>query len=164
MSIVSTSKPSDEFRVRRQAFRALHERGCFVIPNPWDVGSARYLQKLGFPALATTSAGFAFSQGLPDSDVAVSRDRSLAHIAEIAAAIDLPVNADFSSGYAIEPSDVADNVARCVETGVAGLSIEDATGNPERPIYGLQEAADRVGLPAVCLHDGCDGRRDGGGL
>ena len=81
------------------AFRALHEAGCFVIPNPWDVGSARYLQHLGFPALATTSAGFAFSQGLPDSDVAVSRDRSLAHIAEIAAAVDLPVNADFASGY-----------------------------------------------------------------
>ena len=88
----------------REAFRALHERGCFVIPNPWDVGSARYLQHLGFAALATTSAGFAFSQGLPDSDVAVSRDRSLAHIAEIAAAVDLPVNADFSSGYGMEPS------------------------------------------------------------
>src|SRR5262245_145624 len=83
---------------RRQAFRALHESGCFVIPNPWDVGSARYLQHLGFVALATTSAGFAFSQGLPDSDVAVSRDRCLAHLAEITAAVDLPVNADFSSG------------------------------------------------------------------
>src|SRR3954470_19242374 len=103
---------------RRQAFRTLHQRGCFVIPNPWDVGSARYLQHLGFPALATTSAGFAFSQGLPDSDVAISRDRSLAHIAEMVAAVDLPVNADFASGYGTTPSDVADSVARCVATGV----------------------------------------------
>src|SRR5688500_20036642 len=101
---------------RRAAFRALHERGCFVVPNPWDVGSARYLQHLGFPALATTSAGFAFSQGLPDSDVAVSRDRSLAHIADIAGAVDLPVNADFASGYGAEPQDVADSVSRCVAT------------------------------------------------
>src|SRR5580765_8748606 len=93
-------------RARRQAFRALHERGCFVIPNPWDAGSARYLQHLGFAALATTSAGFAFSQGLPDSDVAVSRERSLAHIAEIVAAVDLPVNADFASGYGIQPHEV----------------------------------------------------------
>lgn len=84
------SDPRAALGARRQAFRALHEGGCFVLPNPWDVGSARYLQHLGFPALATTSAGFAFSQGLPDSDVAVSRDRSLAHIAEIAAAVDLP--------------------------------------------------------------------------
>jgi 2-methylisocitrate lyase-like PEP mutase family enzyme len=140
----SISNSGDEFRRRRQAFRTLHERGCFVIPNPWDVGSARYLQHLGFPALATTSAGFAFSQGLPDSEVAVSLDRSLAHIAEIAAAVDLPVNADFSSAYAIEPSEVADNVARCVETGVAGLSVEDATGEPATPLYELPLAVDRV--------------------
>jgi 2-methylisocitrate lyase-like PEP mutase family enzyme len=140
----SISNPGDAFRTRRQAFRALHEKGCFVIPNPWDVGSARYLQHLGFPALATTSAGFAFSQGLPDSDVAVSLGRSLTHIAEIAAAVDLPVNADFASGYAVEPSDVADNVARCVETGVAGLSIEDATGDPASPLYELSLAVERV--------------------
>jgi 2-methylisocitrate lyase-like PEP mutase family enzyme len=129
---------------RRQAFRALHERGCFVIPNPWDVGSARYLQHLGFQALATTSAGFAFSQGLPDSDVAVSRDRLLANIAEIAEAVDLPVNADFSSGYGVEPSDVADSVTRCVATGVAGLSVEDATGTRARPLYDLSIAVERV--------------------
>ena len=126
------------------AFRALHERGCFVIPNPWDVGSARYLQHLGFAALATTSAGFAFSQGLPDSDVAVSRERSLANIADIAAAVDVPVNADFSSGYGITPSDVADSVTRCVATGVAGLSIEDATGEPAAPLYDLSLAVERV--------------------
>lgn len=138
------SNLSSAFRTRRQAFRALHESGCFVIPNPWDVGSARYLQHLGFAALATTSAGFAFSQGLPDSDVAVSRDRSLAHIGEIAAAVDLPVNADFSSGYGMEPSDVADSVTRCVATGVAGLSVEDATGEPATPLYELSIAVDRV--------------------
>jgi 2-methylisocitrate lyase-like PEP mutase family enzyme len=129
---------------RRQAFRALHEQGCFVIPNPWDVGSARYLQHLGFSALATTSAGFAFSQGLPDSDVAVSRDQSLRHIAEIAAAVDLPVSADFASGYGIEPEEVADSVTRCVATGVAGLSVEDATGDPSAPLYNLPLAVERI--------------------
>jgi 2-methylisocitrate lyase-like PEP mutase family enzyme len=127
-----------------EAFRALHESGCFVIPNPWDVGSARYLQHLGFPALATTSAGFAFSQGLPDSDVAVSRDLSLAHIAAIAGAVDLPVNADFASGYGVEPEDVEDSVARCVATGVAGLSVEDATGDRSSPLYELPLAVERV--------------------
>src|SRR5215470_13761422 len=137
VSSQSLSAPPAAFSDRRKAFRALHESGCFVIPNPWDVGSARYLQHLGFSALATTSAGFAFSQGLPDSDVAVSRDRSLANIAQIVAAVDLPVNADFSSGYGMTPSDVADSVSRCVATGVAGLSIEDATGDPAAPLYEL---------------------------
>jgi 2-methylisocitrate lyase-like PEP mutase family enzyme len=131
---------------RRKAFRALHEQGCFVIPNPWDVGSARYLQHLGFPALATTSAGFAFSQGLPDSgdEVVVSRDRNLAYIADITAAVDVPVSADFMSGYGVEPEDVAESVARCVATGVAGLSIEDATGDSSSPLYDLPLAAERV--------------------
>jgi len=132
------------FGDRRQVFRRLHSEGCFVIPNPWDVGSARYLQHLGFLALATTSAGFAFSQGLPDSDIAVSRDRSLAHIAEITAAVDLPVNADFASGYGVGPREVADSVTRCVATGVAGLSIEDATGDPSAPLYDLPIALERV--------------------
>jgi 2-methylisocitrate lyase-like PEP mutase family enzyme len=132
--------------VRRKAFRALHERGCFVIPNPWDVGSARYLQHLGFPALATTSAGFAFSQGLPDSgDGGVpARDRNLAYIASITAAVDLPVSADFMSGYGLEPEDVAESIGRCVATGVAGLSIEDATGDRASPLYDLSKAVDRV--------------------
>ena len=131
---------------RRKAFRALHERGCFVIPNPWDVGSARYLQHLGFPALATTSAGFAFSQGLPDSGdgAGLSRERNLAYIAEIAAAVDLPVSADFMSGYGLEPEDVAESVARCVATGVAGLSIEDSTGDPSSPLYDLPRAVERI--------------------
>jgi 2-methylisocitrate lyase-like PEP mutase family enzyme len=131
---------------RRKAFRALHERGCFVIPNPWDVGSARYLQRLGFPALATTSAGFAFSQGLPDSgdDLVVGRERTLTHIASITTAVDLPVSADFMSGYGLEAEDVAESVARCVATGVAGLSIEDATGDPMSPLYELPVAIERV--------------------
>jgi 2-methylisocitrate lyase-like PEP mutase family enzyme len=131
---------------RRKAFRTLHERGCFVIPNPWDVGSARYLQHMGFPALATTSAGFAFSQGLPDSenDVADRRDRTLAHISSITAAVDLPVSADFMSGFGLEPEEVADSVARCVATGVAGLSIEDATGDPASPLYDLALAIERI--------------------
>jgi 2-methylisocitrate lyase-like PEP mutase family enzyme len=131
---------------RRKAFRALHEQGCFVIPNPWDAGSARYLQHLGFPALATTSAGFAFSQGLPDSDDdgVAARERNLAYIASITAAVDLPVTADFMSGYGVEPEDVAESVARCVATGVAGLSIEDSTGNPTSPLYDLPIAVERV--------------------
>ena len=131
---------------RRKAFRTLHERGCFVIPNPWDAGSARYLQHLGYSALATTSAGFAFSQGLPDSgdDSVNSRDRSLASIAEITAAVDLPVSADFMSGYGREPEDVAESVGRCVATGVAGLSIEDATGNPTSPLFDLPFAIERI--------------------
>ena len=117
-----------------------------MIPNPWDVGSARYLQHLGFPALATTSAGFAFSQGLPDSgdDDVSARDRNLAYIASITAAVDLPVSADFMSGYGREPEDVAESVRRCVATGVAGLSIEDSTGDPSSPLYDLPIAVERV--------------------
>ena len=132
------------FRARRGAFRALHEAGCFVIPNPWDVGSARYLQQLGFPALATTSAGFAFSQGLPDSEGALTCERNLAYISDIAEAVDVPVNADFASGYGTSPQDVADNVTRCIPAGVAGLSIEDATGDPSSPLYELPLAVERV--------------------
>jgi 2-methylisocitrate lyase-like PEP mutase family enzyme len=140
----SSSNSADAFRTRREAFRKLHERGCFVIPNPWDVGSARYLQHLGFPALATTSAGFAFSQGLPDTEGAISLERCLAHIAELAAAVDVPVNADFASAYATEPTDVADNVGRCVETGVAGLSVEDGTGEQAAPLYDQSLAVERI--------------------
>lgn len=131
---------------RRKAFRRLHQEGCFVIPNPWDAGSARYLQHLGFPALATTSAGWAFSQGLPDSadEAVLSRERSLASIAGIAAAVDLPVSADFMSGYGRQPEDVAESVRRCVGTGVAGLSIEDTTGDPRSPLFDLPAAIERI--------------------
>jgi 2-methylisocitrate lyase-like PEP mutase family enzyme len=130
------------FASRRAAYRKLHESGCFVIPNPWDAGSARYLRHLGFKALATTSAGYAFSLGLPDA--AVSRDAMLANIAAIVAAVDLPVNADFESGYARDPEGVAANVRLCIDTGVAGLSIEDASGDPANPLFELPRALDRV--------------------
>jgi 2-methylisocitrate lyase-like PEP mutase family enzyme len=126
----------------RRAFRRLHESGCFVMPNPWDVGSARYLQSLGFKALATTSAGFAFARGL--SDGAVPRDTMLAHLAELSTSIDLPLNADFEGGYADEPEDVAKSVTLCVATGVAGLSIEDYTGNRANPLYEFEKAVARV--------------------
>lgn len=129
---------------RRAAFRKLHESGCFVIPNPWDIGTARYLRHLGFKALATTSSGFAFSRGRPDSEAAVPRDMALGHIAEIVAATELPVNADFQSGHADEPEGVAENVRLCVETGVAGLSIEDATRDGGRPLYDLPLAVERI--------------------
>lgn len=128
---------------QRAAFRRLHETGCFVIPNPWEIGSARYLQHLGFKALATTSAGFAFSRGLPDSGV-VTADLMLAHIAEIAYAVDMPVNADFQAGFSATPEGVAANVRRCIETGAAGLSIEDATGDTERPLYDISQAVERI--------------------
>jgi 2-methylisocitrate lyase-like PEP mutase family enzyme len=133
-----------EFAARRAAFRKLHESGCFILPNPWDKGSARYLRSLGFQALATTSGGFAFSSGLPDASWAVPRDMVLEHIAEIVASVDLPINADFEAGYANDPEGVAENVRLCVETGVAGLSIEDATGDREEPLYDLPLAVERI--------------------
>lgn len=127
-----------------EAFRALHTSGCFVLPNPWDVGTAIYLQHAGFKALATTSAGFAFAQGLPDSVSAVPRDLMLGHIREVASATSLPVNADFQTGYAHEPEGVAANVALCIATGVAGLSIEDASRDRDAPLYEFNLAVARI--------------------
>src|SRR5205809_1131272 len=123
-------------------FRALHESGCFVLPNPWDIGTAIYLERLGFKALATTSAGFAFSRSKPDGGV--SRDEMLAHVREIVKATALPVNADFHAGYADEPEDVAANVRLCVETGIAGLSIEDNTGRSDCPLHEKKLAVERI--------------------
>jgi 2-methylisocitrate lyase-like PEP mutase family enzyme len=141
------------------SFRKLHASGCFVIPNPWDPGTALYLQHLGFQALATTSAGFAFTRGLPDGVRAVPLDAMLEHIRDVVAATPLPVNADFQSGYAHEPEGVAANVTLCVATGVAGLSIEDATDDEASPLYEERLAVERVraaraaidasGLPVV---------------
>jgi 2-methylisocitrate lyase-like PEP mutase family enzyme len=127
---------------KRRTFQQLHEAGCFVIPNPWDVGSARFLQSLGFKALATTSSGFAWSQGRPDG--AASRDMVLAHLQAIVAVTDLPVNADFESGFARDEAGVAESVRLAVETGVAGLSIEDSTGDAARPLYELDAAVARI--------------------
>ncbi|WP_353182666.1 isocitrate lyase/phosphoenolpyruvate mutase family protein [Bosea sp. (in: a-proteobacteria)] len=128
---------------RVETFRKLHETGCFVMPNPWDFGSARWLRGQGFKALASTSAGFAFTQGRADQDV--PRDAMLAHIAELVKAVpDLPVNADFENGYADTPDGVAANVKLCVATGVAGLSIEDATGRAQDPLYPFELAVERI--------------------
>jgi 2-methylisocitrate lyase-like PEP mutase family enzyme len=127
---------------KRQAYRKLHESGCFVIPNPWDIGSARYLQHLGFKALASTSAGFASTVGLADN--AVGRDDVLEHLRALCAATDVPVNADFEGGFAHEPDKVAENVRLCVATGVAGLSIEDSTGDKAKPLYDLEQAVARI--------------------
>ncbi|RDJ22492.1 isocitrate lyase/phosphoenolpyruvate mutase family protein [Bosea caraganae] len=124
-------------------FRTLHEAGCFVMPNPWDVGSARWLRGQGFKALASTSAGFAFTQARADQDV--PREMMLAHLIELVQAVpDIPVNADFENGYADEPADLAMNVKACVATGVAGLSIEDATGREDEPLYPFELAVERI--------------------
>jgi 2-methylisocitrate lyase-like PEP mutase family enzyme len=127
---------------KRRTFRALHQSGCFVIPNPWNVGSARYLQGLGFKALATTSAGYAHSVGYSDGDV--TRDMVLSHCREIAQATDVPVNADFEGGYADDPDEAAANVRLCIDTGVAGLSIEDFTGDDANPLYDFDLAVRRI--------------------
>ncbi len=127
-----------------------------MLPNPWDVGTARYLQHLGFKALASTSAGFAFSQGLPDA--AVARDMMLGHLREIVSATDVPVNADFEGGYAEAPDEVAANVTLCAATGVAGLSIEDSTGLKDKPLYDFDHAVARLRAARVALD------REGGGV
>ena len=129
---------------RTRTFQALHKSGCFIIPNPWDVGSAVFLEKQGFKALATTSAGFAFSKGLPDSVSAVSRDAMIGHIREIVSATSLPVNADFQTGYARDPEAVAENVRLCLKTGVSGLSIEDSTGEGNTPLFERRLAVERI--------------------
>ncbi len=127
---------------KRAAFRALHQQGCFVIPNPWDTGSARFLEGLGFQALATTSSGFAWSQG--QADGALSRDRMLVHLRELVEATDLPVNADFENGFAADAPGVAASVRLAIETGVAGLSIEDSTGNAADPLFAIDVAVERL--------------------
>ncbi|HEY2037714.1 MAG TPA: isocitrate lyase/phosphoenolpyruvate mutase family protein [Steroidobacteraceae bacterium] len=137
---MSTSAPSAADK--RHRFHELHRSGCFVIPNPWDAGSARYLQALGFEALATTSSGFAWSQGAPDGGM--PRDAVLDHLRTMVAATDLPINADFESGYARDPDGVEQSVRLAVETGVAGLSIEDSTGDAAKPLYDLDDAVARV--------------------
>ncbi len=127
---------------RVSRFHELHQSGCFVIPNPWDLGSARTLARLGFPALATTSSGFAWSLGRRDNQV--SLDEALAHMRSIAAGVDVPVNADFEGGFAVEPEGVAGNVSAATKTGVAGLSIEDSTGDPANPLFDFELAVERI--------------------
>jgi 2-methylisocitrate lyase-like PEP mutase family enzyme len=127
---------------KRAAFKALHAQGCFALPNPWDIGSALFLQRQGFKALATTSSGYAWSQGLPDG--AMPRAVVLAHLRTMVEATDLPINADFESGYAADPAGVAESVRMAVATGVAGLSIEDSTGNPDAPLLKIDDAVARL--------------------
>jgi 2-methylisocitrate lyase-like PEP mutase family enzyme len=136
------SPTPQDIAARRRAFRKLHESGCFVIPNPWDAGSARYLKSLGFKALATTSSGSAWSHG--HADGAAALEEVLAHFRVIVAATDLPVNADFEAGYAADPAGVGRNVQAAVDTGVAGVSIEDSTGNESDPLRDVQAAVARM--------------------
>lgn len=127
---------------KRETFRQLHESGCFVIPNPWDVGSARYLARLGFKALATTSSGFAWSRGRADNGISV--EDALRHFEDVARSVDVPINGDFEGGFATDPSQVGANVRRAVATGIAGISIEDSTGDAARPLFAFGLAVDRV--------------------
>jgi 2-methylisocitrate lyase-like PEP mutase family enzyme len=136
------SSTSPSVADRRRTFRELHASGCFVIPNPWDPGTARYLQSLGFKALATTSSGFAWTRARPDNGI--TREMALAHLADMVAATDLPVNADFEGGFAADAAGVAESVRLAVETGVAGLSIEDSTGDAARPLHELSVAVERM--------------------
>lgn len=127
---------------RRQLFRKLHESGCFLLPNPWDIGSARLLAGMGFPALATTSSGFAWSNGMPDNRVTLQP--VLNHLRDICNSVDVPVNADFEGGFATQPDDVFTNVALAVQTGIAGISIEDSTGNADSPLFDLALSVQRI--------------------
>ena len=127
---------------RCRVFRKLHESGCFVIPNPWDAGSARLLAQLGFPALATTSSGLASTLGKADNHITLQD--ALGHLRSVTQAVEIPVNADFEGSFAIEPAAVAANVAAATATGIAGLSIEDSTGNAASPLFELTLAVERI--------------------
>jgi methylisocitrate lyase len=137
------------------AFRRLHESGCFVIPNPWDAGSARLLTRLGFSALATTSAGFAWSQGCADNRVTL--EQALEHFRSISAAVDVPVNGDFEKGFAVDPEGVARNVTAAASTGLAGLSIEDSTGDPSAPLFEFALAVERIRAARQAIDGGGTG-------
>jgi len=137
---MSTPRPS--IADRRRTFAKMHDSGCFILPNPANPGEARYLQSIGFKAIATTSSGFAWSRARPDNGI--TREMALAHLREMVEATDLPVNADFEGGFAAEPEGVAESVRLAVETGVAALSIEDSTGDVSRPLYDLSLAVERM--------------------
>lgn len=136
-------------------FHRMHASGCFVMPNPWDVGSARALEQMGFRALATTSAGFAWTLGRPDNGV--SRDQMLAHLSDLAASVMVPVNADFEGGFAIDPEHVAANVSLAAATGIAGLSIEDSSGDASNPLYDFDLAVERVAAARQAIDEGGSG-------
>jgi 2-methylisocitrate lyase-like PEP mutase family enzyme len=149
---MTASRPSTA--EKRETFRKLHESGCFVIPNPWNVGSARYLQGLGFKALATTSSGHAYAQGYPDGGQSI--EQVLAHYRELAEATDIPLNADFENGFADDPDGVAANVTRCIATGVAGLSVEDSPQHGSTPLYEFDHAVARVKAARAAIDRGGD--------
>ena len=136
---------------KRAAFKKMHESGCFILPNPVDIGSAKALQHLGFKALASSSAGFAWTIGKADNRVTV--EDVCQHLAALSSAVDIPVNADFEGGFAVEPDKVAENVERCVRTGVAGLSIEDSTGYKDKPIYDRALAVERIKASRKAIGD-----------
>lgn len=144
---------------RAAEFRRLHRSDCFVMPNPWDAGSARVLAGMGFPALATTSAGFAWSTGQPDNsgDAAVGLEATLQHLALVAGAVELPVNADFQGAFARTPDEVADHVGLAVATGIAGLSLEDFSGDPADPLLPLDVAVERVRAARAAIDEGGSG-------
>jgi methylisocitrate lyase len=136
---------------RCEAFHRLHESGCFVIPNPWDIGSARVLAQLGFKALATTSSGFAWSQGKPDNHVTLFD--AVDHFRTIAASVDVPVNADFEAAFALEPSEVGINVARAITSGIAGISVEDSVADPSHPLFDFDVAVERIRAARRAIDD-----------
>lgn len=138
-------------QARTDEFHRLHSSGCFVMPNPWDVGSARALELMGFPALATTSAGFAWTLGRPDGRA--TRDEVLEHLRAVADAVTVPVNADFEGGYAVDPEGVAANVTLAAHTGIAGLSIEDSSGDPNDPLFEFDLAVDRIAAARQAIDD-----------
>jgi 2-methylisocitrate lyase-like PEP mutase family enzyme len=165
MTAIGATTQSPDFTIERcRTFRELHRSGCFVIPNPWDLGSARLLVQLGFPALATTSSGFAWSLGRPDNRV--SLQEALAHFRTIAENVPVPVNGDFEGGFAVEPEEVQQNVAAAATTGMAGLSIEDSTGDPAHPLYDFSLAVERIraarrALDQIALEIILTGRSEG---
>jgi 2-methylisocitrate lyase-like PEP mutase family enzyme len=150
-STVTATSNGPSVSDKRRTFHELHKSGCFVIPNPWDIGSARYLESLNFKALATTSSGFAWSQGLPDGGI--TRDMAIAHLQQLVAATSLPLNADFQSGFAHDAKGVAESVTLAIETGVAGLSIEDSTGDANHPLYELDTAVERLRAARRAIDD-----------
>jgi 2-methylisocitrate lyase-like PEP mutase family enzyme len=141
----------DRHHDRVEAFRRLHGSGCFVMPNPWDAGSARVLEGLGFPALATTSAGFAWTSGRADNEITL--DQALEHLRAVVDAVDVPVNADFEGGFAVDPEQVHANVMLAASTGVAGLSIEDSTGDTAQPLHDVDLAVDRIRAARAAIDD-----------
>jgi 2-methylisocitrate lyase-like PEP mutase family enzyme len=140
---------------RCREFHRLHQSGCFVIPNPWDVGSARLLASLGFQALATTSSGFAWSLGKRDNRI--SLEECLVHLRALAAGVEVPINADFEGGFATAPEDVARNVAAAAATGIAGLSIEDSTGDASAPLFEFGLAVERIRAARKAIDEGGSG-------